>query len=160
MKNLLSVEQSATLIAKGISADKASMCQLYSDYDGEIIDPSEVFEDCGKLLAVVDDEAIEVNRDIVPKDSDFDHSFADDMPIFTLADLLSILPKKITFGHRTNCRLKMQPIISAKDATSEVWQACYLHTSLKANAEADELIDSLYEILLWAIDNGYIDLPK
>ena len=55
-------------------------------------------------------------------------------PIFTLTDILDILPKKITFGHRTNCRLKLQPIVSSKDRISEVWQACYLHTSLKANA--------------------------
>ncbi len=39
-------------------------------------------------------------------------------PLFTLYDLLSLLPKKITFGHRTNCRLKIQPIISSKDCIS------------------------------------------
>ena len=49
-------------------------------------------------------------------------------PIFTLTDLVSPLPKKITFGQRTNCRLKLQPIVSSKDRISEVWQACYLHT--------------------------------
>lgn len=77
-------------------------------------------------------------------------------PIFTLADILDILPKKITFGHRTNCRLKLQPIISSKDRISEVWQACYLHTSLKANAEAPELIDALYSLLLWCLEKGYV----
>lgn len=77
-------------------------------------------------------------------------------PIFTLADILDILPKKITFGHRTNCRLKMQPIISSKDRISEVWQACYLHTSLKANAEAPELIDALYSLLLWRLEKGCV----
>lgn len=79
-----------------------------------------------------------------------------EMPIFTLTDILDILPKKITFGHRTNCRLKMQPIISSKDRISEVWQACYLHTSLKANAEAPELIDALYSLLLWCLEKGYV----
>lgn len=122
MKQTLSVEQSATLIAKGISADKASEIK---EYDDEV--------------------------------SQWTHRGA---PIFTLADILPLLPKKITFGHRTNCRLKIQPIISAKDATSEVWQACYLHTSLKANAEADELIDALYSLLCWCIDSGHIDLTK
>ena len=79
-------------------------------------------------------------------------------PIFTLADIIDILPKKITFGHRTNCRLKMQPIISSKDRISEVWQACYLHTSLKANAEAPELIDALYSLLVWVIDHKHVRL--
>lgn len=77
-------------------------------------------------------------------------------PIFTLTDILDMLPKKITFGHRTNCRLKMQPIISSKDRISEVWQACYLHTSLKANAEAPELIDALYSLLVWCLEKGYV----
>ena len=77
-------------------------------------------------------------------------------PIFTLSDLVSLLPKKITFGHRTNCRLKMQPIISSKDRISEVWQACYLHTSLKANAEAPELIDALYSLLVRCLEKGYV----
>lgn len=75
---------------------------------------------------------------------------------FALTDILDILPKKITFGHRTNCRLKMQPIISSKDRISEVWQACYLHTSLKANAEASELIDALYSLLVWCLEKGYV----
>ncbi len=80
------------------------------------------------------------------------------LPIFTLADILDILPKKITFGHRTNCRLKMQPIISSKDRISEVWQACYLHTSLKANAEAPELIDALYSLLVWCLEKWHVKL--
>ena len=75
-------------------------------------------------------------------------------PIFTLTDILDILPKKITFGHRTNCRLELQPIVSSKDRISEVWQACYLHTSLKANAEAPELIDALYSLLVWCLEEG------
>lgn len=79
-------------------------------------------------------------------------------PLFTLTDLLSLLPKKIIFGNRTNCRLKIQPIISSKDCISEVWQACYLHTSLKANAEAIELIDALHKLLLWAIDHNHVKL--
>ena len=78
------------------------------------------------------------------------------LPIFTLADILDILPKKITFGHRTNCRLKLQLIISSKDRISEVWQACYLHTSLNANAEAPELIDALYSLLVWCLEKGYV----
>ena len=81
---------------------------------------------------------------------------APETPIFTLSDLIGILPKKITFGHRTNCRLKMQPIISSKDRITEVWQACYLHTSLKANAESPELIDALYSLLVWCLEKGYV----
>lgn len=161
MKKLLSAEQSATLIAKGISADKASMCQLYSDYDGEIIDPSEVFEDCGKLLAIVDDEAIEVNRNIISKDSDFDHSFADDMPIFTLADVCELLPKGV-IHNGLSCKLRItswydEPYFAGYENQIGKY---IMGNPYDAPFSAEELIDALYELLLWAIDNGHIDLTK
>lgn len=79
-------------------------------------------------------------------------------PIFTLADLLSLLPKTINFGNRSCCRLKFQAIVSIHDGLSEVWQACYTHTSCKTNKEASELIDCLYELLIWCITNKYIKL--
>lgn len=154
MKTTLTPEQSATLIAKGISADKASVCQLYSDYDGEIIDPSEVYEDCGKLLAVVNDEAIEVDRNIVSKDSDFDHSFADDMPIFTLADILSIIPKEINILEDHYCL-----VMKAADCSSTVYYGNQLER-FSPYVSADELIDALYELLLWVIDKGFAYLTK
>lgn len=156
MKATLSPQESATLIAKGISADKASMCQLYSDYDGEIIDPSKVFEDCGKLLAVVNDEAIDVSRNIVSKDSDFDHSFADDMPIFTLADLLELLPKELMIDGVTyylNILCMETWVANYINAVGDDYVTGILHSTT-------ELIDALYELLLWTIDNGHIDLPK
>lgn len=100
-----------------------------------------------------------VNRGIsMEMASEWEEACFMDVPVFSIGDLLSLLPKKITFGHRTNCRLKIQPIISSKDRISEVWQACYLHTSLKANAEATELIDALYKLLLWAIDHNHVKL--
>lgn len=121
MKTALTIEQSATLISKGVKYERASEW-LNTAFD----------------------------------DSDFEWKMPS--PVFTLGDLLSLLPEKITFGHRTNCRLKMQAIISSEDCISEVWQACYLHTSLKANAEASELIDALYGLLLWVIDHNHVEL--
>lgn len=150
-KSCLTPGQSATLIAKGISADKASMCQLYSDYDGEIIDPSEVYEDCGKLLAVVDDEAIEVDRNIVSKDSDFDHSFADDTSIFTLADLVSLLPKSIEYNGYAEAKLN----IYTRPHRRECWVAKYIVSAktIPYDGAGEELIDALYEVLCKLLDN-------
>lgn len=137
MKTTLTIEQSAELIKRGVKADKASMVCI--DFNG--------------TYAYVCGEEAHTVRDCV--NGQF---YVEESRVFTLADLFSLLPKKITFGHRTNCRLKIQPIISSKDCISEVWQACYLHTSLKANAEAPELIDALYNLLLWAIDNNHVKL--
>lgn len=130
VKNCLTAEQSAHLISLGVSADNAS------------------------------EQGERIYKPVALQNGSIKRVFNGNKPIFTLANILGLLPKKITLGHRSNCRLKIQPIISAKDATSEVWQACYLHTSLKANAEADELIDALYLLLCWCIENQYINLAK
>ena len=155
-KSCLTAEQSATLIAKGISADKASMCQLDFDYDGEIIDRSEVFEDCDKLLAVVNDEAIEVDRRIVSKDSDFDHSFADDTPIFAIADVLGLLPKEIV-ADTIICQNDICPIRINWDTKGQKWFVGYELIPHPVDVGVDsELIDALFSILCWAIDNNLV----
>lgn len=150
MKTTLTIEQSAELIKRGVSADKASkrVTRQVADSRGREIEKLRLkrWKDC-----VPYEKATMTNLRVGLMH--FEHK-----EIFTLAALLSLLPKKITFGHRTNCRLKIQPIISSKDCISEVWQACYLHTSLKANAEAPELIDALYKLLLWAIDHNHVKL--
>lgn len=160
-KSCLTAEQSATLIAKGISADKASMCQLDFDYDGEIIDPCEVFEDCGKLLAVVNDEAIEVDRRIVLKDDpNFDHSFADDTPIFAIADVLGLLPKEIV-ADTIICQNDICPISINWDTNVQTWFVGYELIPHPVGVGVDsELIDALFSTLCWAIDNGHIKLTK
>ena len=135
MKTQLTAEESAKLIELGVSPERASETRM--DFNG--------------TYAYVHGEEAQLVRDCVNG-----HFYVEECRIFTLADILDILPKKITFGQRTNCRLKLQPIISSKDRISEVWQACYLHTSLKANAEAPELIDALYSLLVWCLEKGYL----
>lgn len=72
------------------------------------------------------------------------------LPIFTLTDMLELLPRIIKYGNRV-CRLKFQAIVSIHDGLSEVWQACYTHTSCQTNKEAPELIDALFELLCWTL---------
>lgn len=79
------------------------------------------------------------------------------VPFFTFSDILSLLPRIIKYGNRV-CRLKFQAIVSIHDGLSEVWQACYTHTSCKTNKEAPELIDALFELLVWCITNKHIEL--
>lgn len=123
MKTTLTPEQSATLIAKGISADKASEIK---EYDDEV--------------------------------SQWTHRGA---PIFTLVDLLDILPKEIE-RDMIDCGLD----IYYSPIGSYFWRASYLAYSyskisyVAVEKYAEELIDALYELLLWAIDNGHIDLTK
>ena len=122
MKQMLSPSQSATLIAKGISADKAS-------------EKKREYTDIG--------------------------TFIGDTPIFTLADICSLLPKEIE-RDTINCGLD----IYYSPIGSYFWRASYLTYSyseiqyVAVEKNEEELIDALYSLLCWVIDKGYIDLTK
>lgn len=129
MKQTLSVEQSATLIAKGISADKASK--------GEKIYKPTTLQN-GSTKRVFDGYA----------------------PIFTLADIISLLPKKI---HKDNYYLDLSYGFGNWTASYIKWDDCDEGTYIRdtqGEKTADELIDALNELLLWTVDNNHIDLTK
>lgn len=122
MKTTLTPEQSATLITKGISADKAS------------------YDSC----------AIEVGSAVrTPV-----------QPIFTLADILSLLPKKFNEG---NYYLDLSYGFGNWTASYIKWDDCDEGTYIRdtqGEKTADELIDALNELLLWTIEKGHIHLTK
>lgn len=145
MKTQLTAEESAKLIELGVSPERASMCLLNLDYDSEVILCEDVWEENGRLLANVNDEVIDVDRKIVTKDSDFDHSYANDNPIFTLADILDMLPKEINREHLE---------IGTDDGE---WYAEYNNITLPSSYSfAPELIDALYSLLVWCLEKGYV----
>lgn len=151
MKTQLTAEESAKLIELGVSPERASMCLLNLDYDSEVIPCEDVWEEDGRLLANVNDEVIDVDRKIVTKDSDFDHSYANDNPIFILADILDILPKKVKI-HRDGDTLSM--IYHCGQ-----WRVGYSNCAEYCNHTkvAPELIDALYSLLLWCLEKGGCD---
>lgn len=116
MKTTLSPQESANLIAKGISADKASVnCPVDAPY-----------RTSGIYLA----------------------------PIFTLADILGLLPKKLN-GEETDycdCELHIH-------AGKLVWSASYMGIRgsevvvMKFTSYDVELIDALFLLLCKLIDN-------
>lgn len=113
MKTNLTTEQSAELIKRGISVERAS--------------------------AVDDIRAI---IDGVPTFSPGTN------PIFTLADLLSLIPKKIELDEKFYLDMTF--------STRSKWEICYINTanSRYLNVEdSTELIDALNLMLIWCIDN-------
>lgn len=123
MKTTLTPEQSATLIAKGISADKASEIKEYED---------EVYQ--------------------------WTHRGA---PIFTLADILGLLPKGV-IHNGLSCKLR---ITSWYDEPYFAGYENQIGKYIMGNPydspfSAEELIDVLFDLLLWAIGHGHIDLTK
>lgn len=118
MKRTLSVEQSATLIAKGISADKAS-------------EKKREYTDLG--------------------------TFIGDTSIFTLADILSLLPKELKYDSLG--RPYILHIEIEKDRAIAAYRRGW-DSVVGADKRCPELIDALYSLLCWVIDKGYIDLTK
>ena len=80
-------------------------------------------------------------------------------PTFTLADLFTMLPKGI-IHNGPSCKLR---IISWYD---EPWFVGYenqvgkyiMSNPYDAPFSADELIDVIFQLLCWAIDNGHVKL--
>lgn len=72
--------------------------------------------------------------------------------VFTLSDLLSILPKEILLGNRLYCNLKIQYIY-------EEWAVNYSPHAMSI-FRAPELIDSLYQLLIWCLEQGYCKCGK
>lgn len=133
MKQMLSAEQSAELIKRGVSIDKARMVSM--DFNG--------------TYAYVCGGEAQTVRDCVN-----DKFYVEESMVFSLADLFDILPKLVPdSGGDFSYALKIQP------CSMPGWTACYYAYSLdkgKGYHSAQELVDALYELLLWVIDNNYV----
>lgn len=85
----------------------------------------------------------------VPKEkaSEFDHDCRVD--VFSLTDLLEILPKEIEYQD-----LKYQIRIE----WDEEWYADYVEDGYSGviTAKAEELIDALYELCVWCLESKYL----
>lgn len=133
MKNLLTIKQSAELIKRGVSADKASMVCM--DFNG--------------TYAYVGGEEAQTVRDCV--NGQF---YVEESRVFSLSDLLLLLPKKITLEPGMNACLN---IFMADD------DYCVTSYTLNNNASIVaigpcEPIDSVYRTLLWVIDHNHVKL--
>lgn len=122
MKTMLSVEQSAELIKRGVSEGIVTTRIPKVNGRGFIVEYS---------------------------------------PIFTLTDVCALLPKGV-IHNGISCKLRItswydEPYFAGYE--NQVGKYI-MGNPYDAPFDAEELIDALYELLLWAIDNGYIDLTK
>ena len=121
MKQMLSIEQSAELIRKGIPNNRASDFEAVSSTNPRGIG--------GQVMMA--------------------------RPIFTLADLLSLLPKHISFAN-AEWYLNIQ-----WDILDNKWHVQYLdfdhYDEVVKEEEAPELIDALYQLTLAVINHVKLD---
>lgn len=79
-------------------------------------------------------------------------------PIFTLTDLLSLLPKVINNG---NFYLDFSYGYGDWTASYILWDDCDEGTYIRdtqGEKTAKELVDALYELLLWCLYNNHVKL--
>lgn len=116
MKTTLTIEQSAELIKRGVSAEMATRVPL---------------------CATSPDE---------PRWSE---------PIFTIADLLSLLPKSIEYNGYAEAKLN----IYTRPHRRECWVAKYIVSAktIPYDGAGEELIDALYEVL-WKLLGNHVKL--
>lgn len=143
MKTVLTIEQSAELIKRGISKDKASkrVTRQVADSHGKEIEKLRLkrWKDC-----VPCEKATMINLSVGLMRFEYKE-------IFTLADILSLLPKDLRIGHYHYYLLINTYVI--KDCP--MWFAKYITTTAITFHErwAEELIDALYELLITLLDN-------
>ena len=79
-------------------------------------------------------------------------------PIFTLADLLSILPKDIIADEqKSDNHIYVCPLSMRWDVKNMIWEARYEYMEYFT---APELIDALNQLLIWCMENHYISTEK
>lgn len=77
-----------------------------------------------------------------------------DIPVFTLADLLSLLPKHIRIEHR-HYYLRMNTFVLT-DEENPMWIARYITSNSAITLHemwSEELIDALYKLIISLLDN-------
>lgn len=159
MRKTLTIEQSAELIKRGVSAERASkrVTRQVADSHGREIEKLRLkrWKDC-----VPYEKATMTNLHVGLMH--FEHK-----EIFTLADLFALLPKDIEMDFPNadggidteDCYLCTQWCINGYYADNHQW--CVFYTpgfQVVGDSCAKELIDALYKCLIWAIDNNHVKL--
>ena len=132
MKTQLTAEESAKLIELGVSPERASNMWVKS---------SSRSYTCEKNNLLLD--TLAWRKENVSNSENYGF-------IFTLADILDILPKKVKI-HRDGDTLSM--IYHCGQ-----WRVGYSNCAEYCNHTkvAPELIDALYSLLLWCLEKGYV----
>lgn len=143
-KQVLDIQQMQHLKELGVDTSKASMVLLYTDDEGEIIEWEDADEFPGKFVELYDAET-----------GNYEHSYRKYCGVFTLQDILDLLPKVIF-----NDKYKGKLCIEYNEHNNE-WIISYKELSVIVFYAHDEnIIDAAYKMLCWCAENGYVDTKK
>lgn len=157
-KTELTIEESARLIELGVDAKLASKCLLYfCDEFDEPLASWDLYKENGKVFCAVEEAyGRSVESRIVSMNADFDQSAKEENPIFDLSDLLSILPKEIEYDGLTyGLNMWVEDAVWNVEYCAEKGVYDFL---IDSNIDAPELIDALYQLLIWCLTENKINL--
>lgn len=150
-KQVLSIEQMLHLQELGVDTSKASMVLIYKDEEGNEVEWEDIndFED-GEIFAEL----------LHAETGDYDHSYRRCCGVFTLQDVLDLLPKEIEieiFIHKWFFNIDYQRLDMTYSYTAENGASW----NIKSISIKDVLlIDAAYEMLCWCAENGYVETQK
>lgn len=159
-KQVLSIEQMRKLKELGVDTSQASMVCLFQDDESNIYDWDEVVEECSEFgdcfhHFVKDDEGNH-NRVYMylldAEGGDYDHSYREDCTVFTLQDIIELLPKSILKNN-----VKHWLYISPNCLLTE-FQIMYVDGdySYAVMKQHESSLNAAYEMLIWVAENGYL----
>lgn len=161
MKNqTLSIEQMKHLKELGVDTSKASIVLLFLDENGECVGWGINHGKEYPLYEVYDENSetwMPCYMEILDaKTGNYDHSFRDECGVFTLQDIISMLPKMIpNQGSYYDLSSDMKNYICYKiDCDEEEDEA--LFEPYLITKTGDCILDIAYQILCWVAENGYL----
>ena len=77
-------------------------------------------------------------------------------PIFTLIDILNILPKEIKRSNYNSYTFSIVADNHYWNVEYRYWRGDYAENDTLALFESEELIDALYSLLVWCLEKGYV----
>lgn len=147
-KQVLSIEQMQHLKELGVDTSKASMVLIYEDGAGYLLDWDDVIEE------LCHPEPMKMFKTLHDAETDnYDHSYRKYCGVFTLQDILDLLPVEI---EKENRNYQLEVFRNPQ----RYFVSYYWLDNLLISLNEVEFIDAAYEMLCWCVENGYVETNK
>ena len=152
-EQVLTMEQMAHLKKLGVDTSNASVVLIYKDDNGNEVEWDEVIEAEGGNFFCKDDtfdEEYDLSENILDAETGYyDHSFREDCGVFTVDDVLKMLPKEFQHEGKTF-------EISMNYSPDDGFEIGYAATDLSLYFDSfvdGILLQAAYDTLCWLAEN-------
>lgn len=147
-KQCLDISQMQHLKDLGVDTSKASMVLLWKDDEGNEMDWDDVQDELSHP------EPMEMFKELYDAETgNYDHSYRKYCGVFTLQDILDLLPVEI---EKENRNYQLEVFRNPQ----RYFVSYYWLDNLLISLNEVEFIDASYEMLCWCAENGYIKTNK